>query len=154
MLLHVDSEDWSDWVDAQADLSLRWAHKSFCLFCRASAHISEGQFGLKFCHCALNLYVTIRYTTNSLESKPVSMYLSKPCYVESKMHRLYRKRSLKEQFGVQPWSVLYPKPRYNKPCCKEVQVYFPSGILQDLITQKEMTEAELKVGGILISILV
>ena len=24
--LHVDSEDWSDWVDAQADLSLRWMH--------------------------------------------------------------------------------------------------------------------------------
>ena len=24
--LHADSEDWSDWVDAQADLSLRWAH--------------------------------------------------------------------------------------------------------------------------------
>ena len=25
---HVESED-SDWVDAQADLSLRWAHMSF-----------------------------------------------------------------------------------------------------------------------------
>ena len=24
--LHADSEDWSDWVDTQADLSLRWAH--------------------------------------------------------------------------------------------------------------------------------
>ena len=24
--LHADSEDWSDWADAQADLSLRWAH--------------------------------------------------------------------------------------------------------------------------------
>ena len=24
------SEDWSDWVDAQADLSLRWAHMPFC----------------------------------------------------------------------------------------------------------------------------
>ena len=24
--LHADSEDWSDWVDAQADLSLRCAH--------------------------------------------------------------------------------------------------------------------------------
>ena len=24
--LHAHSEDWSDWVDAQADLSLRWAH--------------------------------------------------------------------------------------------------------------------------------
>ena len=25
-ILHADSEDWSDWADAQADLSLRWAH--------------------------------------------------------------------------------------------------------------------------------
>ena len=24
--LHADSEDWSDWVDAQAHLRLRWAH--------------------------------------------------------------------------------------------------------------------------------
>ena len=24
--LHADSEDWSDWAEAQADLSLRWAH--------------------------------------------------------------------------------------------------------------------------------
>ena len=24
--LHEDSEDWSDWVDDQADLSLRWVH--------------------------------------------------------------------------------------------------------------------------------
>ena len=33
------SEDWSDWVDAQADLSLCWAH-SFCWFCREVAQIS------------------------------------------------------------------------------------------------------------------
>ena len=24
--VHADNEDWSDWADAQADLSLRWAH--------------------------------------------------------------------------------------------------------------------------------
>ena len=35
--LHADSEDWSDWVDAQADLSLRWAHLSLLvLSCRGS----------------------------------------------------------------------------------------------------------------------
>ena len=28
--LHVDSEDWSDWADAQADLSLRWVHMLVC----------------------------------------------------------------------------------------------------------------------------
>ena len=35
--LHADSEDWSDWVDAQADLSLRWAHMPFCWFCHEVA---------------------------------------------------------------------------------------------------------------------
>ena len=30
--LHADSEDWSDWADAQADLSLRWAHTHFVGF--------------------------------------------------------------------------------------------------------------------------
>ena len=41
--LHVYSEDsdqtglWSDWADAQADLSLRWAHTHFVvLSCRGS----------------------------------------------------------------------------------------------------------------------
>ena len=31
---------WSDWADAQADLSLRWAHKSLCWFCQAMAQFS------------------------------------------------------------------------------------------------------------------
>ena len=32
VFLHADSEDWSDWADAQADLSLRWAHTHFVGF--------------------------------------------------------------------------------------------------------------------------
>ena len=28
---------WSDWADAQADLSFRWAQKSFCWFCHEVA---------------------------------------------------------------------------------------------------------------------
>ena len=30
--LHANSEDWSDWEDAQAELSLRWAHSPFVGF--------------------------------------------------------------------------------------------------------------------------
>ena len=30
---------WSNWADAQADLSLRWTQRSFCLFCRALAQL-------------------------------------------------------------------------------------------------------------------
>ena len=35
--LHMDSEDWSDWADAHADLSLHWSHMSFCWFCHEAA---------------------------------------------------------------------------------------------------------------------
>ena len=37
--IQADSKDWSDWADAQADLSLRWAHMPFCWFCHEAAHI-------------------------------------------------------------------------------------------------------------------
>ena len=30
LLLHADSEDWLDLAGAYADLSLRWAHMTFC----------------------------------------------------------------------------------------------------------------------------
>ena len=33
---------WSDWADAQADLSLRWAH-SHCWFCHEAAHLYIGR---------------------------------------------------------------------------------------------------------------
>ena len=36
---HADSEDWSDWMDAKADLSHRWVHRSFWWFCREAAHL-------------------------------------------------------------------------------------------------------------------
>ena len=29
VFFHADSEDWSDWAEAQADLSLRWTQRSF-----------------------------------------------------------------------------------------------------------------------------
>ena len=35
--LSTQRRSWSDWVDAQADLSLCLAQMSFCLFCRAPA---------------------------------------------------------------------------------------------------------------------
>ena len=35
----VHSKDWSDWADAQADLSLRWAHMPFGWFGHEAAHL-------------------------------------------------------------------------------------------------------------------
>ena len=32
---------WSGWADAQADLSLRWAHMPFCWFCHEAAEIKN-----------------------------------------------------------------------------------------------------------------
>ena len=36
--LRMHNEDWSDWVDAHADLSIRYAHRSCCWFCHAAAN--------------------------------------------------------------------------------------------------------------------
>ena len=32
----------SPWVEAHADLSLRWVHMPFCWFCHAAAHLCSG----------------------------------------------------------------------------------------------------------------
>ena len=39
MFLHADSENWSHLVDAEADLSLYWAHRSFSWFCHEAAQL-------------------------------------------------------------------------------------------------------------------
>ena len=36
-LLSTQRRLWSDWANGQAYLSVHWAHKSFCWFCRAAA---------------------------------------------------------------------------------------------------------------------
>ena len=38
--LSVKRRLWSDWADAQPDLSLRWAHMPLCWFCHEAAQIS------------------------------------------------------------------------------------------------------------------
>ena len=35
------SDDWSDWADSRADLSLPWAYMSFCWFCHIAAQINQ-----------------------------------------------------------------------------------------------------------------
>ena len=45
-LYHADSEDCSDWVDAQADLSLRWMHMPFCWFCHEAAQMFIALFAM------------------------------------------------------------------------------------------------------------
>ena len=38
---------WSDWANAQADLSLRWAHMPFCWFCHEAVHLNCGMRSLE-----------------------------------------------------------------------------------------------------------
>ena len=51
--LHADSEDWSDWADAQADLNLCWAHRLFCWFCHAVVHLEVNTCVKLLWHIAL-----------------------------------------------------------------------------------------------------
>ena len=46
MFLQADSEDSDQMADVQADLSLRWADRSFCWFCHAVAHKQIQVFSL------------------------------------------------------------------------------------------------------------
>ena len=52
------SEDWSDLVDAQADLSICWVYRSFCWFCRTVAHVTY--------FCVLYVGVTLTFTKTDL----------------------------------------------------------------------------------------
>ena len=42
-LLSAQQRLWSDWADAQAELRIRWAQRSFCWFCREVAHFNENK---------------------------------------------------------------------------------------------------------------
>ena len=46
---------WSDWADAQSDLSLRWAHRSFCWFCHDVAHMYSACICLFIMHALLSV---------------------------------------------------------------------------------------------------
>ena len=58
-LLSAQWRLWSDWADAQADLSLRWVHKSFCWLCRVAAHIMIGWLSIAL-HPYLQYFSHIR----------------------------------------------------------------------------------------------
>ena len=51
-------------ADAQADLSLRWAHMPFCWFCHEAAHITKpkglGPFAEHFtCHSVFMIHMSV-----------------------------------------------------------------------------------------------
>ena len=61
----TNREDWSDWADAQADLSLCWVHKSFCWCCHAAAQLSlrHWNYFFHFSYNSTNQHKKIRHQT-------------------------------------------------------------------------------------------
>ena len=55
---------WSDWADAQADLSLRWAQKSFCWFCHEVAQNSSSSSLHNAAHIYFITFFTFRIEPN------------------------------------------------------------------------------------------
>ena len=95
--LHADSEDWSDWVDAQADLSLRWAHIPFCRFCHEVAQMyvewsdwvdAQADLSLRwahipfcwFCHEEAQMYVECTHEICLSEAMTILMRTDKICF--------------------------------------------------------------------------
>ena len=66
---------WSDWVDAQADLSLRWVHMPFCWFCHEAAQIWKKESGRK--------YISVPHTCR-LQNEP---HLVKPVHAVCEQQR-------------------------------------------------------------------
>ena len=81
--LHADSEDWSDWANAQADLSLRWTHSHFAGFVMRRL-ISFGGWGLNlFCQKRrmsrtgeLNRLLLLRFKTCGEEEQHVFIFFT------------------------------------------------------------------------------
>ena len=67
MFLYVDSEDSDlDWADAQADLSLRWAQRSFCWFCHEAAQIAIHRYNCTNMLNSMNMGVKVGVLSHSM----------------------------------------------------------------------------------------
>ena len=87
-LLSAHGRLWSDWVDAQADLSLRWAHMSFCwrLKCREAAQMSAvHQVLTVILETFWNLTNLRGITLVSLRSSSVNLQPNEPAINENQM---------------------------------------------------------------------
>ena len=105
--LNAQRRLWSDWADAQADLSLRWA-QSFCWLCHKAAHISKNVI---FC----SLFPTMP-RHNFHKVKPLVESLCKKHGVK------YREKTLLGAFGDivrYMFSKDYCAPTHLWECCPD-----------------------------------
>ena len=71
---------WLDWTDAQADLSLRWAHMPLCWFCHEVAHFTF--YYSSSCYQRLDCGTPWRFTNYrciAIGSSKIASYTSKGC---------------------------------------------------------------------------
>ena len=86
--LYADSKDWSDWADAQADLSLRWAHMPLCRFCHALALFTLASLNsasiplrLRFVVCCVIVLPFLSSSRRILyfDKRSIWMFADSPC---------------------------------------------------------------------------
>ena len=76
---------WSDWADAQADLSLCWAHMLLCWFCHEAAQMFVSPKVLYVYYCSgltnsTNLHIPFSYTFKMTYFKEVGGAEAQTCY--------------------------------------------------------------------------
>ena len=95
--LHADSEDWSDWADAQAYLSLRWAHTHFVGFVMSRLRFPSPVTVSKWRFSKLMARQTIKMTCGPSED-------SDPPGHPSSLIRLFAVRLKKHWALDYPWA--------------------------------------------------
>ena len=82
--LHVHNEDWSDWADVKADLSLCWAHRSFCWFLNPEDMTTKKAIGCSITYLTTwygHIYVGLAaYLTNKSEMVKMIELANKATY--------------------------------------------------------------------------
>ena len=87
---------WSDWADAQVDLSLRWAHMPFCCFCHEAAQMVFEPIGLKLAWF-MNYLPLAKIMSSSLQNILTKLrkwvnFHSLNLWIILKLHRQYSTR--------------------------------------------------------------
>ena len=94
---------WSDWTDAQTDLSLRWAYMSFCWFCHAVAHFFMA-----------DLFAKIKYAKHDAF---VNSIIKNSRAIRFWFKENQRPMAHNAHLHVQLWWIIQPK--YCKCCMQE-----------------------------------
>ena len=90
---------WLDCAYAQADLSLRWSHKCYCMFCRAMVHIIRCIYGVLTCSSSVLRFGHSGWLCIVIVAFPGYLYLYSLCLLAGSF------RSMRFQYLV-IWSFI------------------------------------------------